>query len=370
MIELNLLIVEDDESMIETYKSNIKNYNEEHPDTKFNPDFKRNLEDGLEVLRSDSYDAAIIDIKLSSDDEEGKGNKILRIIKENLRFPVCVISGYPQDIEDDLREENIFWKIYKRDEAEIEEVLSEFIKIAQSGILNILGNKGKIEEYLKKIFWNHIAKHFEEIIKYSPSNNIEQVLIRYISTYLMEYMDINSAISSDERYTPPEFYIKPPVRNEYFTGDLIKIKEELFVILTPPCDMIKRRNGMRNAEKFLCARIQKWSDIESGFKEITKKTGKNNDKRKNLVNYMKNKKERYHFIPPYKDIPAGFIDFQTIASFTEDEITQDCDRIATISSFFMRDIIARFSRYYARQGQPDLDIEKILEEILPDDNSE
>ncbi len=370
-MEIKLLIVEDDKTNIETYELNIKSYNEEHVNNvKIVPYFKRNLDAGLESLKSDFFDGAIIDIKLSPDDMEGGGNQILKEIKSNLRFPVFIITGYPQNIEEELKKENVFWKIYKRDEVDIRGVLDEIVDVAKTGIISILGNKGYIEEYLKKIFWEHIADNLMEIRKYSPEEKIELVLLRFVSSYLMEYLDTKS--SSDILYIPAEFYIKPLVRAEYFTGDILKDKSngEFLVILTPPCDMVKRTDGTRNAELFLCAKIRQWNRVEGSFQEITRSTGRNNPKRKDLEKYMKNKKERYHFVPPYKDIPAGFIDFQTLKSLSEDEIKDNHDRIATISPLFMRDIVARFSRYYARQGQPDLDIDKIIQEMLPDESSE
>ena len=67
----------------------------------------------------------------------------------------------------------------------------------------------------------------------------------------MEYLDVES--NPDTLYIPAEFYIRPPVRSEYFTGDVLKDRsnDEFLVILTPPCDMVKRTGGIRNAEQFL-----------------------------------------------------------------------------------------------------------------------
>lgn len=367
MITLHLLIVEDDESMITNYTLSIKGYNNEHQDIEVTPHIKRNLQEGLEALRTQSYDGAIVDINLSGDDINGQGNQILKQIRENLRFPVRIITGYPQNIDESYRKENVLWKIYRRTDIAIGYILDEFIDIYKSGILNLLGKRGKIEKYLKKIFWTHIADNYDDIMRYTSDTDSEKVFLRYISTYLLEYMDINDA-NFDELYTPPEFYIKPPVRQNFFTGDLIKYNDtgEISVILTPACDMVIRENGTINAEKFLCASIYKWRDIDNDFMEITKSTGRNNNRRKKLVDHMDNKKERFHFIPPYRDIPAGFIDFQTVISLTKEEIEQKYERIATISRVFIRDIIARFSRYYARQGQPDMDTERILREMLDD----
>lgn len=376
---LRLLIVEDNEEQIKLYKDAIDEFNVDS-DIKINIEIGNTLEKGLKLIKTKDFDAAIIDLILGSDDKEGRGNQVLRKIRENLRFPVRIITGYPQDIDEDLKKENIFWKIYRRTDVNNEEIFDKIVKIYRTGILKILGNRGQIEKYLKKIFWDHLAEHFDEIIKYSQDDAIEKILLRCISAYLIEYMDIGST-GSGEIYIPPEFYIKPPVRSHFFTGDLLKNKstEEIFVILTPACDMVIRKSGndkeFRNAEKFLSAQLILWKDLnyvsskgenKGKFSELLS----DNDIKNTFKEYMKNKKERYHFIPPYKDIPASFIDFQSVISLSGDKINEDYERIATISGAFVRDIIARFSRYYARQGQPDLDVKKILGEILVDGDSE
>jgi len=376
MTDIHILIVEDDKKVIEDYELLIKTYNKEHEDVKVVPKIETNLKDGLEALKNQSYDGAIVDIMLSGDDRDGQGNQILKQIRKDLRFPVRIITGFDHYIDEDLKRENIFWKIYVRAEEETSRVLDEFVSIYKSGILKILGNKGKIEEYLKKIFWEHIADNFEEIVKYSSDTNSEKVFIRYISSYFLEYMDINET-GIEDIYTPPEFYIKPPVRKDLYTGDILKYNDEkLFIILTPACDMVLRASKdnekFRNAKKFLAAEVTHWKKLEN-INSKGENKGKfyeslsDKDTKSTFKNYMKNNKERYHFIPPYKDIPAGFIDFQSLKSLEEGEINENYKRIATVSNIFMRDIIARFSRYYSRQGQPDMNIERILEEMQRED---
>jgi len=48
-----------------------------------------------------------------------------------------------------------------------------------------------------------------------------------------------------------------------------------------------------------------------------------------------------------------------IPSFTRTEIRKDFVPVATVTDKFCKDIIARFSHYYSRQGQPDLNIERL-----------
>ena len=79
---MKVLIVEDSDVNIQTYKFHIEDYNREHTDdVKISYDIQRNFEEGLKALKTNFYDAAIVDIKLSSDDTEGKGSQILDAIK-------------------------------------------------------------------------------------------------------------------------------------------------------------------------------------------------------------------------------------------------------------------------------------------------
>jgi hypothetical protein len=53
-------------------------------------------------------------------------------------------------------------------------------------------------------------------------------------------------------------------------------------------------------------------------------------------------------------------------SISIEDLEKNYDRVATISNHFLQDIIARFSQYYSRQGQPDYDFDLMLEKILPE----
>ncbi len=63
----------------------------------------------------------------------------------------------------------------------------------------------------------------------------------------------------------------------------------------------------------------------------------------------------YHYLPEVSGImdKNSFIDFRRI--ITLDRLDDsNIESVATISAPFLKDIIARFSYYYSRQGQPEL----------------
>ena len=152
---LNLIIVEDNKNQIKLYEDTIDEFNT-NSDTKIEIKFGNSLEDGLEQIRNNDFDAAIIDLRLGSDDVEGKGKEIIKEIKSNLRFPVFVLTGYPGDLDEDLRKENIFYKVYNSTEKNTIEVLKEMTEIYKTGITKIMGRKGIVEKTLQEVFWENI----------------------------------------------------------------------------------------------------------------------------------------------------------------------------------------------------------------------
>ena len=367
---LSLLIVEDNEKQIKLYEDAIDEFNTDS-DIKIEIKISSYLEEGLEQIRNNDFDAAIIDLRLGSGDMEGKGKEIIRQIKSNLRFPVFVLTGYPGDLDDDLKKENIFYKVYKQTEKDTIEVLHEISSIYKTGITKIMGRKGIIDNTLQKVFW----ENFSESVEYwkteiQDENKIEKILSRHILAHLGESLKLTEE-GEFEKYHPAEVYIMPPIKKDVFTGDILKRKnsEDFFLILTPACDMElrKRKDGedwvtYRNADRIILAKLVEFNKIAEVSDYIKTQS---NTKKKEVERYIKNKKkDRYYYLPSFGSRISGFlIDFQDINRISSGEFAI-YDRVASVDELFLKDIIARFTSYYARQGSPDFDVDAILQKLL------
>lgn len=367
MKELKLLIVEDDLSVIETYLSDISSYNKTSSDITIKETIIQDKDDALRILRNADhiFDGAIIDLDLKqSGGTDNSGNEVIKEVKENLRFPVFVISGTSHNLEKQLSEETSFFKVRDRD-AEFD-FIEEFIKIFNTGITEILNRRGTIENYINNIFWNHLSSSLDlwkKDEKRSPSDK-QKSLLRYTLLHLQEYLDLS--VSGDlEKYHPAEFFITKPVKPFIFTGDILKTKKGIrCVILTPACD-IDKKNGVRKAEKILTLRIIEPKQVDSEFGNANMSTTKRNI----LKSIISNSRPRYHFIPKAGEIDKGIIDFQDKYSIPDSRLEKliedgEVERIATISSPFLKDVIARYSAYYSRQGSPDFDTDELFDGIF------
>lgn len=350
-MNINLLLVENEEPQRKLLRDAVDIFNKKNT-SQIILDEAGGLEEGLLKIRTNSYDGAFVDLRIEQNDTTGLGNQILKEIKQKLRFPVRVISGHLGDLDPDLQDENSLFKCYNRGDEDYEVLLNELNEIFSTGITGILNNRGLIETNINLIFWNHISTILPEMIQYKKNNpnfEIEKILLRYISTHIQEYLEL----SIDNNLEPVhniEFYIKPPVKGKFFTGDIIQFNNNSHgIILTPACDLAT--DFKRKIPKATHITVAKIETIES----ITQ--GKNAD----IIRKLKSNayELKYHYLPNTILFEGGFINFQNIKSIeikdAEGNLIDLSNQLkieCVITNPFRKDIISRFSNYFSRQGQP------------------
>ncbi|OPC03922.1 hypothetical protein BAS09_09660 [Elizabethkingia ursingii] len=344
---MKLLLVENEDSQIKLVNDAVESFNKKS-DIKIELDIAKNLDSGLNFLENNVYDSAIIDLRLEQNDSKGQGNEILKKIKEKLRFPVRVVSGHLGDLDTDLREESHLFKCHNRGDEEYDEIFTELVEIFSTGITGLLNNKGLIEQNISKIFWTHISLIIPELVKRKkivPGWEVEKVLLRYISLHFMEYLEL-SIDNNFESVSDIEFYIKPPIKDKIFTGDIIKNNEDnsFGIVLTPACDLATDTKRPNPKADFVTVAI-----IEK--KDMILKDRNSGEVKKLMSNSMDFK---YHYLPDNILFEGGFINFQHVLSIPlKDIINPKLFSVECLVTYpFRKDIISRFSNYFSRQGQP------------------
>lgn len=369
MKELKLLIVEDDTNVIETYTRDINSYNKTNQSLNIRETIISNKDQAIDILKNSDniFDGAIIDLDLNqSGGSDQSGNEVIKEIKDNLRFPVFVISGTSHNLDASLREETSFFKVRNRD-ADFD-FIEEIVAIYETGITEILNRKGIIEDYINNIFWNHLSNSLDLWINDAirSSEKKQKSLLRYTLLHLQEYLEITED-SEFENYHPSEIYITPVIKPRVFTGDIVRNKEDdsNYIVLTPSCDLAQSK-----AKDILLASIEPIQSTIAGEKINVIKKGKADDMqlaearnvlKKLIDNAYSNK---YHFLPKYKNIEGGLVNFQKLHSFRTKEFENSFIRVASINGGFTKDIVSRFSYYYSRQGSPDFDSDELFKELF------
>jgi len=344
---LNLLLIDDDAKQRKIAKDAIEIFLKKNPYS-VKIDEADSFEGGVDKLAGTDYDAAIIDLRLKQNDTKGEGNELLKLIKQRLRFPIRVVSGHLGDLDEEFKLQTYFSDYYSRDNVSYETIMADFINIHKTGITNILNNKGRINEDMSNIFWKHIAAILPEFVKekaQDPNWDIEKILLRYISSHILEYLELSIENNLEPAHAI-EFYIKPPIKSKIFTGDIVQNKKDktFWIVLTPACDLAtdSKREAPKAEYVTICA-IQNLTETH---------TGRNSGDIKKLASNSMDLK--FHYLPQSILFEGGYVNFQIIKSDKIKVILSDFEVTLVVAGHFKKDIISRFSNYYSRQGQPSI----------------
>ncbi len=356
MTSIKLLVVEDDPQDIDTCRSTVERYRHEKQ-REVNLVECKDVDEAFDEL-DDTFDGAIIDLRLGNEGDEG--NHVVQLIKDRqYRFPVAILTGTPGAADQDFS----YLGVFKKGDpgAGFGDLLDRFWNIQQTGLTRILGGKGTIESKLAEVFWKNILPQIEKWEAYGEADSArtENTLLRHILNHLIQLID-----EDIERYFPEEFYIHPPFSGDVRTGSILKAKKsnQRFAVLSPDCDLVVRSDGKRNTDRFLLVEIvlpdalYSWFDTQSlGLLGQAKKA----TVRRALEN---NGPRHYHCLPQTDFFPLGFLNFRSVSTVEVDYIGDNFEvpPEVQISPPFVKDIIARFSSYYARQGQPDIDFAGLI----------
>ena len=339
MSNLKLLLVEDNQSDIQTFKSSLELFDEDYHIT---TDLQSadTFEEALTLIQSNDFDGIVIDLSLHNSDLGGK-ELISTIINEyKLTIPIVVYTGTPDDIA-----EYEYIQAYQKGEREnlITEILNDFRKTKAFGFTDLFNAKGQIQDFLKEVFYKNIYHQKKQWIEYDDKELVKKAILRHTLNHLTQHID-----ETDEKYFLEEMYIYPPISKMHKTGSIIKDERNNYhIILTPACDFAQ--------SKARCILLAEIISPLNYIRENFPGNEESNSRRNKLETLLYNKKQEYHYLPKLSPFDGGFIDFTSVQSYSVEELNRNFSEVKIqISPYFISDILGRFSSYYARQGQPDL----------------
>lgn len=357
---MRLFLVEDNDQDRETCKHALHDFNEDNQ-CSITIVESASADDAIQILNDGNFDGAIIDLKLAAMGNEG--NQVLADIKNRLnRIPVAIVTGTPDSAETDGIP---LVGLYKKGETEYLEIITILWDIYQTGITKIMKGKGEIEKQLNQIFIKNILPQINSAnrnektawVLYADSNpeQTEKSLLRHTVNHLIQILD-----NDQEKYYPEEMYISPPINEKIRPGCILKriTDNKYFIVMNPACDLVER-NGNCKADRALLVEILELKNIEELKNVYNKNTPDQSlsSKEKNLLKQFRtnNKSLYYHYLPKtqlYHE--EAVINFRWISTHSENELKNNYQPFIQISPSFLKDIVSRFSSYYARQGQPEL----------------
>ena len=337
MTAFQLLLVEDGADFVESYETvlddyvNTRNRQIEMRVEKTLADAKRSL-DG-------SIDAAVVDLNLGGGTTDG--GEVIDELKEHFRVPVAVLTGTPDDADSAPPVVGVFTK----GEHGFDEVLDCLWGIYETGLTRIMGGRGLLEERLNRVFLTNLLPTIDVWVNYGRKdpNRTEKALLRHALGHLVADLE-----GDETPCYPEEIYLTPPLEDLLQTGTLVRCRNRgtCHVVMTPACDLVMRGNGepRPKTDVVVVAEVVPEAAL---FERLPADKGRQKKLKTNSDSMC------FHWLPECSAVKGGFIDFRRLESVPFDGFDAQFERLRVrIAPSFVKDIVSRFSIFYARQGQP------------------
>ena len=335
MNALELLLVEDDPRFVVDYKAALENYVEVR-----GREIEMRVASTLECAKSSldgTVDAAIVDLNLGRSTSDG--GAVIDELKNHFRVPVAVLTGTPTDAV----EEPPVVGVYTKGKHGFDEVLDRLWGLFDIGLTEIMGGRGLLEERLNRVFLANLLPTIDMWMDYGRKDKeqTKKALLRYTLGHLAAELE-----ADETPFYAEEVYLAPPLKDALQTGTLVRRTdgETSHVVMTPACDLVIRPSGRPKTDIVVVAEVV---PQEALFESIGADRGRQTQLRRN------NDSNCFHWLPQSGGIGAGFVDFRRLETAPWEGFERSFQSLnVRIAPSFLKDLISRFSTFYARQGQP------------------
>ncbi len=350
-----ILIVEDDERALESWERDIRDFNRaEGKPFKYQPVFAKTMGAAMKVLSRTRIDCAVVDLRLprGPDDnaEHAAGNEVLAQLLVEVGVPAVVYSGHPAEASEAVCQSNI--KVLQKTGSGGADILEGFAK--QAGLIEAMERvRHTIAKETARLFNGSIWRRWQTTWHSSDQDVTAGVITRQTASHIADSMSLPPGF-----YHPDEFYIVPPLHTSRLdTGDLFKMGDDAYVVMTPRCNMA---NTMpKNLLLCLLRPVAQWTEI----RDLLKGNAKNQESAAKRMRALATQAHATssHFLPPCGGVGPWLVDFQEVVTIPSTDATQLlANRIASIAPHFVPNLVQRYAAYHGRIGQPDIDT-KVLE---------
>lgn len=373
-MEFKILVVEDNDVQFKSYKQALE-------DDGLNQTYillrASNKKDANGIIAKNEINGAIIDlgipIESGSDADKTHGLSLLKELCHEKQFPIVVVSANATSL--DRNEDYIprHMKILNKRPTVYTDVFTYFESIKP--LLHIAPLFAKtlksIKEDIQTKFldvWGNWEKNSTEFRhKEEQKQATELFLKRYVCNYLIEKWMADDTFKT-VYYT--EFYNHTPVKSEIYTGDIVRLEGELWIVMTAPCDLSNDKYPT-NLTLLKCEEdkstekenlLNKWKSEKITPKDLEQ-----------VKRWFTAQPPSKHYLPPLskggKHLNVLFKEIKTMESSEENRNKLKEERVVSISYHILPYILQRYGAYVSRIGQAEVNIEDYIYCLLSKDIS-
>lgn len=362
-MDIEILMLDDDEKILAEIKELLDG--ERVNGNKIHVTCKKDFDTGMTELKSNKYDIVILDVfkgKPAIINTNQPGKDVFESIRNTRFIPVIFFSGLISEV---VEFKSYMVRVVRKSDG-ANGIKKEIKNLADVGLIFISKDLNEIiNESMKTYFWEFVQKNHTELSKVSNASIFRYLLIRRLGLLLSKeaWGKLKNQIPTNDKTDPLQFYIVPPINKKepYETGDVLEKGTKIFVILTPSCDLVIRKNGEKKAKKVLLVAFTPLKETKEYKKYIKdKSSNKSKNDLKTLIKAAVT--DKHFFLPEILFVPNGILNFQQLVTIEEADLGK-YTKIAKIDDPYVQAIQATFIRYYNRVGYPDLDLEEIIKNL-------
>lgn len=365
-MNLHLLIIEDDQAIIDNWKERLEFYGvDESAKYIIKPTYVKELVEAKLLLESNSFDAAVIDIRLESSNPRPNkdGNELFELITNTSLAVSAVCTGEPEIVE--LNEhQKVVAKVFPKGDGVVQQVL-DWLDEKSSMISAIQNMQKSMVSEMAKVFSKSIWPRWNYWLDVGTGLEFtKEALIRHMATHLHASFMSNDGSGSH----PEEYFFIPPLRENLDTGDIIFHDDKFEIIVTPRCDMLRSKSEFPTFQLVtLLDKSEGWVELKNNLIEARNSTisKKITSAENALVKFTNHNGETgSHFIQSFRIKKEGedkvfgpfYAQFNQLRSIqrTEDNVRiLTASRVASLSNEFVPSLVERLGTYFSRIGTPD-----------------
>lgn len=360
-MKINILIIEDEQSIINQWREKLEFYAiSESPLYEISATYADDLEQSKDLLLNQRFDAVVIDIRLKSSPGEipnKHGNNIAKIVSNSTLSIMAICTAEPSTVEL-TEEQRSFVNVFPKGQGNVVINILNWLDSNKKMLEAVQKMQHEINGQMAKLFSRSVWPRWEYWFKHDETDDLTRsALKRHMATHLHA-----SFMNESESAHPEEYYFIPPLRENLSTGDIVSIKSKYYVIITPRCDLARGQNNTFQLINLLSMK-EKWDEnhqIIASEEKSNKIKEQARKEIKKIINHN-DKSPKVHFIPQIKlnnnNILGPFLaQFNYMINEENTPIFKDMileNRIATLSNEFLPSLVERLGTYFSRIGTPD-----------------
>lgn len=352
---LRLLFVEDDMGQRKLFNDALEDWNDANAERAFELVEAKDYPEAEQLLRRQRFDGALLDLRLPGGGERLAGNVLAKACIKQYGIPAGIISGNPADIDQEATH-GLLAIFNKGDPNAHENAVAWFGNLWP--MMDVLsGARRQIQALGAGVFAQRVWPRWKAYEKLEHLNKDELVSIvsRQYAGHIAELLGIDS--DDAIKWHPFENFIQPALQESRpHTGDLFRIDDQIWVILTPQCDMA---TGKTKSILMACCEEspskEAWAENIGNLRAASKSA---KDKAERYFRALVNQSEpARHFLPPLENGQPLMVDFKRLRTVELEALIESLDtRLAAVSGPFLTNLTQRFGSYVSRVGQPNIDI--------------